>query len=246
MVCPKCGHKMSADSDFCMNCGSKVEKKIGFIQTDVIVEKKMKCKKCGNEIPCESVFCPSCGTNLQKNNKKILILGGITLFLLIGVVVAFFHQKNLKSPIEGVSKKVYEQGKEYLNTMESASVKKKVMLYVSEHKDENMDELSDQIEGVDFHIDLGRKPTEEEKYYSKLIEKFWESRCICYAHDSLIAEYENSNETAVQKASSLYKGIVAGFEDKISEAKDELSKAKDKKGMKKAYDTLDNIWEGNK
>lgn len=247
MKCPDCGHEMSSDSDFCMNCGSKVAKvEYEFSNGNLPGNKHTKvCNKCNKEIAYGSVFCPSCGAKQNNTRIKYIFISVaivlLIIFLCIGITI---HNRNLISPIDGVSQKVYTQGMEYIETMESASVRKATMAYVKSCKEDEMKDIHNHIDGVDFNIELGKNPTEEEIYFAKLISKFWESWAICYGHESIIAEYENSDETGVQMAASMYKGIVSGFKNDISEAKDILKKADDYTDMQKAYRVLEDIWEG--
>lgn len=50
IVCPKCKNDISADSDFCNHCGTKIQ--------DI-------CSKCGHDNPKESAFCNKCGFTLK-------------------------------------------------------------------------------------------------------------------------------------------------------------------------------------
>lgn len=217
MVCPKCGHEMSADSEFCMNCGNKVPK----LELELKKDERNKTKI---------------------NRKMIFSILAVCIVVTIACGVGYFHQKNLKSPIEGVSQKVYVQGMEYLDTMETTPVKNLTMKYISAHKEEKLDELYAQVEGVDFKIELGKKPTEEELYFAEVIDKFWESWVICYGHESVISEYKDSDAQAIQMFASMYKGIVSTFEDEIAEAKSMLKSANDYSDMQEVYATLENLW----
>ena len=49
MQCPNCEHKNPEAANFCMRCGTKLER---------------KCKNCGAHYPEETVFCMKCGTKL--------------------------------------------------------------------------------------------------------------------------------------------------------------------------------------
>lgn len=215
MVCPKCGHEMSEDSEFCMNCGNKVPK----------LEIELKKDK------------------INKINGKWIFAILAVFVVAIAVCSAWYiHQKNLKSPIEGVSQKVYVQGMEYLDAMETATVKNLTMKYISVNKEEKLDDLYSHIEGVNFEIELGKKPTEEELYFAEVIDKFWESWVICYGHESVIAEYKDNDAQVIQMFASMYKGIISTFEDEIAEAKSMLKSANDYSDMQEVYEKLENIW----
>ena len=64
MFCKSCGHEIRDDSQFCWNCGSKIEIK----KETVTVEeapKKIKCKNCDYEIYEKADMCPHCGIRLR-------------------------------------------------------------------------------------------------------------------------------------------------------------------------------------
>lgn len=245
MKCPNCGHNMSDDSDFCMNCGNKVQR---FAAEPIkILKDSFRCRKCGKELQTGSVFCPNCGANQKKLNGKIVTIA-VSIMIMVIIVISgiCIYNISLKSPIEGVSQKIYSQGMEFLDSMESASVKKVTMEYVSKHMDEDMDDLYSGVDGVDFNIDLGKNPSDEEIYFAELIDQFWKSWVICYGHESIISDYEDSDDTSIQMVTSMYKGLVSEFKDEISEAKDVLKKADSLSDMKSAHDILENIWEGDR
>lgn len=209
-----------------------------------IKELMVRCKKCGKQNRMEALFCSECGGSLKKRNWNYVVAGAvICLAVFLGAVLVVVHRNSLKSPIEGVSKKVYDQGWEYLEKMDADEVERAVIEYASSHKGEQLNKVYDHV-GIDFDLDLGKNPTDEEQYYAKLIQKFWESKAICYAHKAVMEKYNDYDETAVQMATTLYKGIVSGFEDGIEEAEEVLNKALDIKDLEKAYRILDEIWEG--
>ena len=49
MQCPKCQHENPNEANFCMKCGTKLER---------------KCSNCGADYPEEAAFCMKCGTQL--------------------------------------------------------------------------------------------------------------------------------------------------------------------------------------
>lgn len=244
MICKNCGYKMQDDSDFCMNCGIKVGKES--TEAKQVSSRALfstKCKKCGKEIPIGSVFCNACGTK-QTNTKIKVRIGVVIIVVMMAIIIGvMIHNNNLKSPIEGVSEKVYMQGQEYLEEMESSSSKKKVMEYVNNNTNEPLNDIHKNIDSVTFSLDMGKKPSEEEQYYSDLILKFWESYTICYAHEAIIAEYEDSDEAATQMVISMYKGIISEFKDQIAEAKEVLENADSMDDMREARRILEEIWE---
>lgn len=52
--CPNCGTKLSANSKFCLECGSKIE-----------VKKSAFCIECGEPLAPGAKFCANCGTKVQ-------------------------------------------------------------------------------------------------------------------------------------------------------------------------------------
>lgn len=54
MKCIKCGQELAENANFCMFCGSEVEK---------------KCNNCGQELPVNALFCPICGTKVSTKIK---------------------------------------------------------------------------------------------------------------------------------------------------------------------------------
>lgn len=78
MFCKKCGHNISDDAIFCMNCGTKAESK----------ELKITISISSTKI------------------VKILIGACVAIILIIAVLLSIRQYNNsLKSPIEGISKK---------------------------------------------------------------------------------------------------------------------------------------------
>ncbi len=192
-------------------------------------------------------FCTNCGKKHKRNNVIGIFVGLAGAILVVSAVFALtIIQKNsLKSPIEGVSKRVYVQGQEYLEKMDTDNVKKVVMQYADSDANSSvpMKEIHEHIDEVDFEVNVGKDPTNEEIYYAKVIDKFWESKSICYAHRAIMAQYKNSDESAEQMAATLYKGKVSDFEDSIDEAREVFEKALDMEDMEEAYQILDSIWE---
>jgi hypothetical protein len=51
--CPKCGHEMAADDNFCDACGEPLR--------NTETETWPTCRKCGHEMPTGLSSCPTCG-----------------------------------------------------------------------------------------------------------------------------------------------------------------------------------------
>lgn len=65
MFCKNCGKEIKDESQFCWNCGTKVEIKK---EEPVLLEetpKKIECKNCGKEIYENADVCPQCGIRLR-------------------------------------------------------------------------------------------------------------------------------------------------------------------------------------
>ena len=97
-----------------------------------------------------------------------------------------------------------------------------------------------------INLDLSVRATDEEKLYAEIIQKFWESWAICYAHESIIASHENNSDVATKMAVSVYKGVVSDFVEDIHEAREKLEKAETFEDMQNVYNVLENIWDGEK
>lgn len=252
MFCKKCGAELDADFK-CPSCGVQTEnsqnaKVIVCTQNAEISDDQkggLVCRKCGKRNPDAFVFCPECGEKLRKGHKRTYLIGGIALVLFVSLAICLVAlQKNsLKSPIEGVSKKVYDQGQEYLEKMDSSDVKEAVAEYVDSNPKTKLNEVYKYIEGVDFSVETGEKATAEEIYYAQLIDKYWESKAICYAHEAIMAQFDESDITAVQMASTMYKGLVSDFEKSMDEAEEVLKKASAIDDLEEAYQILEDIWE---
>lgn len=248
MICQKCGFNMQEDSDFCMNCGAKVEKNEKE-QQKIIMNQTINgsaCPQCGKNNPVGSVYCLQCGEKLKRNKVGKVAAGIIIVIIIILTAVCLLAvQKNhRKSPIEGVSKKVYEQGQEYLEKMDTSNVKDVVEQYVILNPDVKLNEIYLHIESVDFTVDVGKNATAEEIYYADLIDTFWKSKAFYYAHEAIMAQFIDSDDTTTQMVATLYKGMISDYEDSIEEAEEILEKALSIEDMEKAYQRLDSIWEG--
>ena len=238
---------MQEDSDFCMNCGTKVEKNEK--EQQKIINNQtingLMCPKCGKNNPFGSIYCLQCGEKLKRNKVgKVAISIIIAAIIALAVICLIFVQRNkLKSPIEGVSKKVYEQGQICLEKMETSSTRDAVEQYVKANPDVRMNEVYSHIESVDFIVDVGKNATAEEIYYADLIGEFWKSKAFYYAHEAVIAQFIDSDDEATQMVVTLYKGMISDFADSIDEAEEILEKALTIEDMEKAYQKLESIWE---
>ena len=56
MRCPKCGYENPNDSNFCISCGTKLEKQ---------EDNTKVCKNCGATNYIDSAFCTVCGSKLE-------------------------------------------------------------------------------------------------------------------------------------------------------------------------------------
>ena len=63
MRCPKCNAPLEEDSQFCSECGAKIER-----QMEIPHEKY--CTNCGAKISEDAVFCPECGENQDEVWQK--------------------------------------------------------------------------------------------------------------------------------------------------------------------------------
>lgn len=250
MNCPYCNAILQIDSTFCMHCGKRItisNNTDGSNNIDVL-QHKLICNKCNKPNPLNSEFCSSCGYRFKRANsisldKKYYVIFGAVLIAIICIVLGGIYKSSLKSPIDGVSKKVYIQGQTFLRQMDTENVEKAVDRYLDDHTDESVNDIYKHVPGVNFQIELGKNPTVEEVYYSQLIDKFWMAKATCYCHRSLMKEYEENDNDGVQFALTLYKGIVSDFETGIKNAERQLDNAKNLSDMEDAYDTLDNIWD---
>lgn len=69
MFCKNCGREIRDDSQFCWECGTKVEaKKEESKEEPVTIDispKKIHCKNCDNEVYDKVEVCPHCGIRLR-------------------------------------------------------------------------------------------------------------------------------------------------------------------------------------
>lgn len=251
MICPKCGYNMAEDSDFCMNCGSRVERAnnnstysdrniFGKVTID---DNVCFCSKCGAAMPEDSLFCPKCGDKQSRQSRwKNYLIVGLAVAVAIVIIIIILIGRPVQSPVAGISQSVYDQGQDYIELMKSNKCRDKVISYAKDHTNTQFNEMYKHIEGVDFELDLGKKPSQEELYYAKVINKFWESWCIIYTHESIISNY---NDAKYKVAVSVYKGILSDQEKKIHDAEELFVNADDMEDIEEAYNILDEVWEGD-
>lgn len=66
MYCSNCGHKNEENTNFCAECGNRLE-----AAEEVSEPKKVYCSACDSEAEAGSKFCEKCGASLEeKSNKK--------------------------------------------------------------------------------------------------------------------------------------------------------------------------------
>lgn len=63
MFCKSCGKEMGDNSQFCWNCGTKVEVKTEPVEENI--QKNASCKYCNEEINAKADVCPHCGMRLR-------------------------------------------------------------------------------------------------------------------------------------------------------------------------------------
>lgn len=236
--CQKCGALISDKAEFCPKCG------VNIADSNSNDNNNISCKNCGKINSVKEVYCSNCGQKLKNNNSKLSLII-ISVFLLIAALLAtiFIYKKSIVSPIQGVSKKVYEQGILYLNEMDTTSVKEAVYDFLEEHYDIPLNEIAYKMTTVNFSVDIGNRATDEEIYYAKLIEKFWKSKAICYAHEVLVDGFEKNDNESIQEILVIYKEMLSIFYDQIEHAEMVLNGATEIKDLEEAYQILESIWE---
>lgn len=239
MICKQCGANIPDDSDFCMNCGVRIIPSISVHKSKSLHNEMFQCYKCGKPNYKEARFCTECGCRLKRKNTPILI--GFLLVICAFVVLTIIHINSLHSPIKGVSQRIYNQGQEYLDKMDTPTIKNAISNYINSNTGEQLNNVYNNI-GVNFNIELGNHPTPEEIYYAKLINKFWESKAIYYSHEAIIAKYKDRDEIVIQMANNIYKGIISTYKDSIDDAEKELKKASSMSDMETVNQMLDEIW----
>lgn len=83
MFCKNCGKEIRDDSQFCWDCGTKIEIK----KDEPIIDsvKKPQCKNCGNDIYERADVCPHCGMRLRIVITKNPGLSAILSFFIPGL-----------------------------------------------------------------------------------------------------------------------------------------------------------------
>jgi uncharacterized membrane protein YvbJ len=69
--CKKCGFLNDDDDNFCLKCGSKIERFSNEIQNQRAQQKggKLLCAACGGENDEDNIFCCKCGSKLGSEQK---------------------------------------------------------------------------------------------------------------------------------------------------------------------------------
>ena len=80
--CKNCGTALSEDTNFCPDCGFKVEKPT--LKKD---ENMNFCPNCGEKLEDSEYFCQHCGVNLTNPNPKPNFLEKYKLPLAVGVIL---------------------------------------------------------------------------------------------------------------------------------------------------------------
>lgn len=68
LSCQKCGAALEIDSDFCIMCGTPVER--SFAKSMDVRGSSVVCTKCSASIEPDSMFCTSCGTPVAQSDTS--------------------------------------------------------------------------------------------------------------------------------------------------------------------------------
>lgn len=253
MICKKCGAQIDDKSVFCIHCGTKVEaekplKAEDSANQDISAE-ALKCRKCGNLLPAGTKFYPNCGTKtgaLKKQGLIGIICGCVALVLVVTVIMVI-NINARKSPIEGVSKKIYAQGMQYLEDMNAEAVKEEVAEFISDNPDVKMNEIAGRLTDISFKLDLGKRPTDSELAFNEAVNKIWEVTCVCHAQEALLETItKDMDSDSVQIASLIYKDIISEQKDKLQDAVDALESAEDLEDLNSVCEKADTIFTDSK
>lgn len=83
MFCKNCGKEIRDDSQFCWDCGAKIEIKKD--EQTITSIKKPQCKNCGNDIYEKADVCPHCGMRLRIVITKNPGLSAVLSFFIPGI-----------------------------------------------------------------------------------------------------------------------------------------------------------------
>lgn len=249
MICKKCGAQIDDKSVFCVHCGTKVEAEKplnaeGSANQD-IAAKTLKCRKCGNSLPAGTKFCTNCGTKtgaLRKPGLIGIICGCVALVLAVSVIMVVTTNAR-KSPIEGVSKKIYAQGMQYLEDMNAEDVKEEVAEFIADNPDVKLNEIAGRLTDISFKLDLGKRPTDSELAFDEAVNKIWEVTCMCHAQEALLETItKDMDSDSVQIATLIYKDIISEQKNKLQDAVDTLKSAENSEDLNSAYEKADTVF----
>lgn len=249
MICKKCGAQIDDKSVFCVHCGTKVEAEKplnaeGSANQD-IAAKTLKCRKCGNSLPAGTKFCTNCGTKtgaLRKPGLIGIICGCVALVLAVSVIMVVTTNAR-KSPIEGVSKKIYAQGMQYLEDMNAEDVKEEVAEFIADNPDVKLNEIAGRLTDISFRLDLGKRPTDSELAFDEAVNKIWEVTCMCHAQEALLETItKDMDSDSVQIATLIYKDIISEQKNKLQDAVDTLKSAENSEDLNSAYEKADTVF----
>ena len=232
MICKNCSAQIEDDSVFCTHCGAKiiVDKQINDDNSTITRKdvEHVKCQKCRNDLPYGAKFCPNCGekSGLSKEIKVLSIIGSSLVVVLAIIGFIFININSQKSPIEGVSKKIYEQGMQYLEDMNSDVVKEYVAEFIESNNEMPLDQVADNITEVSFQLDLGKKPSSSEVVFNDTINEIWRKTCVSYVQESLLEKLsDDTDSSSVNIAATIFKGVIYEQKDKLKDAVDSLKAA---------------------
>lgn len=232
MICKNCNAQIEDDSVFCTHCGAKIIVDKQIIEDDSAITRKdaehIRCPKCKNDLPHSAKFCPNCGEKpgLSKKIKILSLIGGSFVVVLAIVGFIFININAQKSPIEGVSKKVYEQGMQYLEDMNSDVVKEYVVEFMESNYEMPLGQVADNITEVSFQLELGKNPSSSEVVFNDIINEIWRNKCIIYVQESLLETIsEDTDSSSVNIAATIFKGVIYEQKDKLKDAADSLKAA---------------------
>lgn len=193
MFCPKCGNEIQEKQKFCAKCGYKIDDSQNIVTnniTDVSEETSTKV--------------PHTNTFIKKaiGNKKLLIVLGVVVVLIIGIIVTIalvsgeVSDKNSNNDISGQSSSEYV---DFDNTEHQKLKDKDVIAFISSVSD---------ISGGVAEATL---ETEDGKSYNAIIDIDGNVRYICDKSEKIIYAPKSENDIGCvgSENSSTYKLINA-------------------------------------
>lgn len=122
ILCSKCGTKLVADSEFCMECGAKVENKISAVPV-------LKCSGCGADLSENDSFCVECGKSVDLKSKIENVSSGKSMIS--------YKTEKLELPSSKIS--IPERSR----TAETTAIEKNIVTLEKNHlSDERSDSLT--------------------------------------------------------------------------------------------------------